>query len=69
MSRQQRALRKTLDVIALNNESTTLDMMRAAEQLNDQLLRQCLLQHIHQLNQDALLLRQLSRDQVMLLAR
>lgn len=69
MSRQQRALRKTLDVIALNNESTTLDMMRAAEQLNDQLLRQRLLQHIHQLNQDALLLRQLSRDQVMLLAR
>ena len=69
VSRLQRTLRKTLDVIAHNNEATTLDMMRAAEQLSDQILRQKLLNSIHQLNQDAQTLKQLARDDVLLQVR
>jgi hypothetical protein len=46
-------MRKLLDAVATNNEIAALDVMRAAEQLKDELLRQRLLNLIHQLNQDA----------------
>jgi hypothetical protein len=56
-------MRKLLDSVASNNESAALDIMRAAEQLKDELLRQRLLNLIHQLNQDACDLR-LARDDI-----
>jgi hypothetical protein len=46
-------MRKLLDSVATNNEVAALDMMRAAEQLQDEVLRQRLLNMIHRLNQDA----------------
>lgn len=36
-------MRKLLDSVATNNEVAALDMMRAAEQLQDEVLRQRLL--------------------------
>lgn len=63
MGRTTRNLRKTLDLIADNNESATLDLMRAAEQLNDQGLRERLLAVIHLLNQDAQALRLAARSE------
>ena len=62
MGRTTRHLRKTLDLIADNNESATLDLMRAAEQLKDQGLRERLLAVIHLLNQDAEALRRAARS-------
>jgi hypothetical protein len=56
-------MRKLLDSVATNNEIAALDVMRATEQLKDELLRQRLLNLIHQLNQDAHDLR-LARDDV-----
>jgi hypothetical protein len=56
-------MRKLLDAVATNNEVAALDVMRATEQLKDELLRQRLLNLIHQLNQDAYDLR-LARDDV-----
>jgi hypothetical protein len=56
-------MRKLLDSVASNNENAALDIMRAAEQLKDELLRQRLLNLIHQLNQDACDLR-LARDDI-----
>jgi hypothetical protein len=56
-------MRKLLDAVATNNEVAALDVMRATEQLKDELLRQRLLNLIHQLNQDAHDLR-LARDDV-----
>ncbi|MDQ0123155.1 hypothetical protein J2W17_002102 [Pseudomonas lini] len=63
MNRPSRSMRKLLDSIATNNETAALDVMRAAEQLKDELLRQRLLNLIHQLNQDACDLR-LARDDI-----
>ncbi|MNL59908.1 hypothetical protein D3C87_1836760 [compost metagenome] len=63
MNRPSRSMRKLLDSVASNNESAALDIMRAAEQLKDELLRQRLLNLIHQLNQDACDLR-LARDDI-----
>lgn len=56
-------MRKLLDSVANNNEVAALDMMRAAEQLKDEVLRQRLLNMIHRLNQDAIDLRA-ARDDI-----
>jgi hypothetical protein len=53
MNRPSRSMRKLLDAVATNNEVAALDVMRAAEQLQDEVLRQRLLNLIHRLNQDA----------------
>ncbi|MFR0691053.1 hypothetical protein ACLUTX_16765 [Enterobacterales bacterium AE_CKDN230030158-1A_HGKHYDSX7] len=62
MHHATRSLRKTLDAVAANNEATALEVMRAVEQVQDDLLRQKLLKSIHQLNQDAADLRALRED-------
>jgi hypothetical protein len=56
-------MRKLLDSVATNNETAALDVMRATEQIKDELLRQRLLNLIHRLNQDANDLR-LARDDI-----
>lgn len=63
MNRPSRSMRKLLDSVATNNEVAALDVMRAAEQLKDEVLRQRLLNLIHRLNQDADELR-LARDDI-----
>ncbi|MGF6281600.1 chromosome condensin MukBEF MukE localization factor [Pseudomonas sp. BT76 TE3572] len=63
MNRPLRSMRKLLDSVANNNEVAALDMMRAAEQLKDEVLRQRLLNMIHRLNQDAIDLR-MARDDI-----
>ena len=63
MNRPSRSMRKLLDAVATNNEVAALDMMRAAEQLQDEVLRQRLLNLIHRLNQDAMDLRA-ARDDI-----
>ncbi|MFW0754891.1 hypothetical protein ACN1C3_09060 [Pseudomonas sp. H11T01] len=63
MNRPSRSMRKLLDSVAANNEAAALDVMRATEQLKDEVLRQRLLNLIHRLNQDANDLR-LARDDI-----
>lgn len=63
VNRSARNLRKTLDCAAANNEAAAIDVMRAIDQLGDELLRQRLLGIVHRLNQDASELRQ-ARDDV-----
>ena len=63
MTRATRNLRKTLDSVAVNNETAGFDLMRAVEKLGDEVLRQRLLNTIHRLNQDAYELRE-ARDSV-----
>jgi len=63
MNRPSRSMRKLLDSVAANNEGAALDVMRAAEQLKDEVLRQRLLNLIHRLNQDAIDLR-IARDEI-----
>lgn len=63
MNRPSRSMRKLLDSVATNNETGALDVIRAAEQLHDDVLRQRLLNLIHRLNQDAHDLR-LARDEI-----
>ena len=62
MNRPSRSIRKLLDSVASNNEGAALDVMRAAEQLKDEVLRQRLINQIHRLNQDAIDLR-IARDE------
>ncbi len=62
MNHATRSLRKTLDAVASNNEATALEVMRAVEQVQDDLLRQRLLKAIHHLNQDAAELRALREE-------
>lgn len=57
MSRTARTTRKTIDVIASHNEDAALAVMRAAERMSDELLKQQLFKVIHRLNQDAAELR------------
>ncbi|WJN61503.1 hypothetical protein [Pseudomonas sp. SO81] len=57
MSRTARTTRKTIDVIASHNEDAALTVMRAAERMSDELLKQQLFKVIHRLNQDAAELR------------
>lgn len=63
MNRPSRSMRKLLDSVATNNEVAALDMMRAVEQIKDEVLRQRLLNMIHRLNQDAIDLR-MARDDI-----
>jgi len=56
-------MRKLLDAVATHNEVAALEVMRAAEQLQDEVLRQRLFNLIHRLNQDATDLR-MARDDV-----
>lgn len=63
MSRTVRTICKTLDQVAANNEAAAIAVMRAAERLDDQLLKQQLLNVIHRLNLDATLL-QSARQEV-----
>ena len=56
-------MRKLVDSVATNNEAAAIDVMRAAEQLQDEVLRQRLLNLIHRLNQDANDLRMV-RDEI-----
>ncbi|QLC73897.1 hypothetical protein LPB260_24650 [Pseudomonas sp. LPB0260] len=63
MSRTTRTLCKTLDMVAANNEAGTVTVMRAAERLGDEVLRQQLLNLIQRMNQDAAQLR-LARDEI-----
>ena len=63
MNRPSRSMRKLLDSVATNNEGAAFDVMRAAEQLQDEVLRQRLLNLIQQLNQDANDLR-MARDNI-----
>lgn len=63
MNRPSRNMRKLLDAVATHNEVAALEVMRAAEQLQDEVLRQRLFNLIHQLNQDATDLR-MARDDV-----
>jgi len=62
VQRATRNIRKVLDSVASNNEATAIEVMRAVEQVPDELLRQRLLKAIHQLNQDAAELRALRDD-------
>lgn len=63
MNQPSRSMRKLLDSVATNNEVAALDMMRAVEQLQDEVLRQRLLNMIHRLNQNAIDLR-MARDDI-----
>lgn len=63
MSRTVRTICKTLDQVAANNEAAAIAVMRAAERLDDQVLKQQLLNVIHRLNLDATLL-QTARQEV-----
>lgn len=53
MNHPARNARKTLCAVAENNEAAALEVMRAIDQIGDQLLRQRLLNVVHHLNQDA----------------
>lgn len=57
MSRPTRNICKTLDQIAANSEAAAVAVMRAAERIGDELLRQQLLNVIHRMNLDAAQLR------------
>ena len=57
MKRTLRNICKTLDQVAGNNEDATVSMMRAAERVNDELLRQQLFNAIHRMSLDAAMLR------------
>jgi hypothetical protein len=57
LSRTARTTRKTIDVIASHNEDAALTVMRVAERMSDELLKQQLFKVIHRLNQDAAELR------------
>ncbi|WPC05954.1 hypothetical protein ACSX1C_11390 [Pseudomonas sp. MBLB4123] len=63
MSRATRHICKTLDLVAANNEAATIVVMRAAERLGDELLKQQLFNVIQRMNQDAAQL-QLIRDEI-----
>ena len=56
MSRTVRTICKTLDLVADNNQTAAIAVMRAAERTGDEVLKQQLLNVIHRLNLDATLL-------------
>lgn len=65
VSRITRNLCKTLDLVADNNEAAAIAVMRAAERIGDELLKQQLFNVIHRMNQDADQLR-LAREAIAL---
>ena len=62
MSRTLRTICKTLDHVAANNQAAAIAVMRAAEIIDDQLLKQQLQNVIHRLNLDATLLQSARND-------
>ena len=62
MSRSVRSFRKTLDSVADDSESAAIEVMRAVDQVGDQVLRQRLLNVVHRLNRDAEKLRAIRDD-------
>ena len=63
MSRTTRHICKTLDQVASNNEAAAVAVMRAAERIGDDVLRQQLFNVIHRMNLDAAQLR-LAREDI-----
>lgn len=57
MSRTIRHICKTLDQVAGNNEAAAIAVMRAAERIGDEVLKQQLFNVIHRINLDAAQLR------------
>lgn len=57
MSGTTRNICRTLDQVASNNEDAAVAMMRAAERISDEVLKQQLFNLIHRLNLDASQLR------------
>lgn len=57
MSRTTRHICKTLDQVASNNEGAAIAVMRAAERIGDEVLKQQLFNVIHRMNLDAAQLR------------
>lgn len=57
MIRTTRQICKTLDQVASNNEAAAVAVMRAAERIGDDVLRQQLFNVIHRMNLDASQLR------------
>ena len=53
MNRTIRNICRTLDQVAGNQEASAVAIMRAAERVGDELLRQQLLNLIHRMNLDA----------------
>lgn len=62
MNRTIRNICKTLDQVAGNHEASAVVIMRAAERVGDELLRQQLLNLIHRMNLDAEQLHQARGD-------
>ncbi|MDO9625549.1 MAG: hypothetical protein Q7J46_16395 [Pseudomonas sp.] len=63
MSRTTRNICKTLDQVASNNEAAAVAVMRAAERIGDDVLKQQLFNVIHRMNLDAFQLR-VARDDI-----
>ncbi|MCY1292583.1 hypothetical protein D9M69_203910 [compost metagenome] len=63
MTRTLKHFRKTLDAVAMNNEAAAVAVMRAADRIGDESLKQQLFNVIQRMNQDAAELR-LVRDHV-----
>jgi hypothetical protein len=62
VKRSIRNICKTLDQVAGNNEDATVAMMRAADRVGDELLKQQLFNAIHRLSLDAAMLRTTRED-------
>ena len=62
MSRTTRHICKTLDQVASNNEAAAVAVMRAAESIGDDVLKQQLFNVIHRMNLDAAQLRVARED-------
>ncbi|MFZ6049676.1 hypothetical protein ACFW0H_26570 [Pseudomonas sp. CR3202] len=63
MTRTLKNFRKTLDAVAMNNEAAAIAVMRAADRIGDESLKQQLFNVIQRMNQDAAELR-VVRDHV-----
>ncbi|BAU74614.1 hypothetical protein [Metapseudomonas furukawaii] len=57
MTRTIKNFRKTLDAVAMNNEAAAIAVMRAADRIGDESLKQQLFNVIQRMNQDAAELR------------
>jgi hypothetical protein len=62
VSRTIRHICKTLDQVASNNEAAAVAVMRAAERIGDEVLKQQLFNVIHRINLDAAQLRSARED-------
>jgi hypothetical protein len=62
LSRMTRNICKTLNMVASNNEAAAIAVMRAAERIGDELLKQQLFNVIHRMNLDAAQLRSIRDD-------